>query len=57
MISKIVCAFQDNHKELLEARKNGENEDELLCMGFEQAMTFVLSLLGITYDKALKMKL
>lgn len=56
MEDKIIIAFKDNHKDLLRARKDGDYEEELLCKGYEQAMNFVLGLLGIGYDEALNKK-
>jgi hypothetical protein len=56
MQEKIILAFQDNHKDLLRARKNGDVEEEFYCNGYEDAMLFVLIQLGISYDEALKMK-
>ena len=53
MGNKIITAFKDNHYDLLKAKKNGDYEEELICSGFEQAMCYVLSLYGITYDEAL----
>lgn len=53
MKNKIIVAFKDNHHDLLKAKKNGDYEEELVCKGFEQAMCYVLSLYGITYDEAL----
>lgn len=51
--NKVVVAFKDNHYDLLKAKKNGDYEEELVCRGFEQAISYVLSLYGITYDEAL----
>lgn len=51
--SKIIIAFNDNHYDLLKAKRDGDYEEELVCRGFEQAMSYVLSLYGITYDEAL----
>ena len=48
---KIILAFQDNHKDLLKAKKYDDQEDEKFCEGYESAMTYVLSLLGIDSDK------
>ena len=53
MKDKILLAFKDNHKDLMMAKKNGDYEEELVCRGFEQAMSYVLSLYGIAYDEAL----
>ena len=57
MEKRIIIAFKDNHKDLLEAKRNGDYEEELLCQGYEQAMNFVLGLLGIGYDEALNKKI
>lgn len=51
---KIILAYQDNHKDLLNARKYDDQEDEKFCEGYESAMSYVLDLLGIDYDKALR---
>ena len=48
---KIILAFQDNHKDLLKSKKYDDYEDEKFCEGYESAMTYVLSLLGIDSDK------
>jgi hypothetical protein len=56
MQDKIILAFQDNHKDLLRARKDGDVDDKLYCEGYECALLFVLSQLGISYNEALKMK-
>ncbi len=56
MEDKIIVAFKDNHKDLLMAKRNGDYEEELCCRGYEQAMNFVLGLLGIGYDEALNKK-
>jgi len=57
MEDRIVLAFQDNHKDWLVAKKEGDYEEELLCKGYEQAMNFVLGLLNIGYDEALTKKI
>lgn len=57
MENRIVIAFKDNHKDLLRAKRNGDYEEELWCKGYEQAMNFVLGLLGIGYDEALNKKI
>lgn len=51
---KIILAYQDNHKDLLNARKYDDQEDEKFCEGYESAMSYVLGLLGIDSDKALR---
>jgi len=51
---KIIIAYQDNHKDLLNARKYDDQEDEKFCEGYESAMSYVLGLLGIDSDKALR---
>ena len=51
---KIILAFQDNHKDLLKAKKYDDQEDEKFCEGYESAMTYVLGLLGIDSDKVLR---
>ena len=38
MQEKIILAFQDNHKDLVKARKNGDIEEEFYCNGYEDAM-------------------
>ena len=48
---KIILAFQDNHKDLLKSKKYDDYEDEKFCEGYESAMNYVLSLLGIDSDK------
>lgn len=48
MKDKIITAYKDNHKDLLRARAVGDVEEELLCKGYEQAIEFVLSLLGVS---------
>lgn len=50
MKSKLITAYKDNHEDLLNAKESGDYEEELLCKGYEQAMDFVLSLLGISTD-------
>ena len=50
---KIILALQDNHKDLMKAKKYDDYEDEKFCEGYESAMTYVLSLLGIDSDKIL----
>ena len=50
---KIILAFQDNHKDLLKAKKYDDQEDEKFCEGYESAMTYVLSLFGIDSEKIL----
>lgn len=57
MEEKIIIAFKDNHKDLLIAKRDGDYEDECFCRGYEGAMCFVLSLLGISYDEALHKKI
>lgn len=54
---KIIIAFQDNHKDLLQAKRNGDFEEELMCKGYEQALNYVLGLFGISYDCALNKKI
>lgn len=51
---KIILAYQDNHKDLLNARKYDDQEDEKFCEGYESAMSYVLGLLGIDSDKVLR---
>lgn len=51
---KIILAYQDNHKDLLNARKCDDQEDEKFCEGYESAMSYVLGLLGVDSDKALR---
>ena len=48
---KIILAFQDNHKDLLNAKKYDDQEDEKFCEGYESAMSYVLGLLGVDSDK------
>ena len=50
---KIILAFQDNHKDLLKAKKYDDQEDEKFCEGYESAITYVLSLFGIDSEKIL----
>ena len=57
MEERIILAFKENHKELIIAQRNGDYEEELLCKGYEQAMNFVLGLLGIGYNEALNKKI
>jgi hypothetical protein len=56
MQDKIILAFQENHADLLRARREGDREEEFYCNGYEDAMLFVLIQFGISYDEALKMK-
>ena len=56
MKDKIILAFQENHADLLRARRGGDREEEFYCNGYEDAMLFVLIQLGINYDEALTMK-
>lgn len=56
MKKEIVTTFKDNHEDLLRANKDGQYEEELLCRGYEQAVIFVLGLLGVGYDEALSKK-
>ena len=53
MEEKIIVAFKDNRKDLMMARRNKDYEEELFCEGYEQALCYVLSLLGIGYDEAM----
>lgn len=53
MKNKIITAFKDNHKDLLKASRYDDYEEAAYCRGYEQAMIFVLGLLGIGYDEAL----
>lgn len=53
MKEKIITAFKDNHKDLLKSKKYDDYEEVMYCKGYEQAMIFVLGLLGIGYDEAL----
>lgn len=55
MKEKIILAFQDNHKEMIEAKQNDDFENYHECKGFETAMIYVLGLYGISYDEALRM--
>jgi hypothetical protein len=57
MVNKIILAFQENHKELLEVKKHGEIEEEFFCEGYENAINYVLVLFGISYDEALNKKI
>ena len=56
MKEKIITAFQDNHRDLLISKKTGQFEDVLYNTGYETAMLFVLSLMGISKEEALNMK-
>ena len=51
MKNKIITAFKDNHRDLLRARKTGQFEDELWCVGYETAISFVMQLMGINPSK------
>ena len=51
MKSKIITAFKDNRKDLIRAKKTGQFEDELWCVGYETAMNFVLQLMNLNPSK------
>ena len=55
MKEKIIVAFQDNHKDLLKAKKYDDQEDIKFCEGYESALIYVLGLYNISYDEALRM--
>ena len=43
---KIISAYKENHKELI--ANYGQTEEEYYCKGYEEALNFVMSLMGIT---------
>lgn len=57
MEDKIIIAFRDNHKDLLKAIRNDDYEEEAWCRGYEQALRFTISLLGISYEDVLSKKI
>lgn len=51
---KIILAFQDNRKDLIEVSKHDDYEEVKYCEGYECAMLYVLGLLGVSEEEALK---
>ena len=51
---KIILAFQDNRKDLIEVSKHDDYEEVKYCEGYECAMLYVLGLLGISEEEALR---
>ena len=51
---KIILAFQDNHKDLIEVSKHDDYEEVKYCKGYECAMLYVLGLLGVSEEEALR---
>lgn len=51
---KIILAFQDNRKDLIEVSKHDDYEEVKYCEGYECAMLYVLGLLGVSEEEALR---
>ena len=51
---KIILAFQDNRKDLIEVSKHDDYEEVKYCEGYECAMLYVLGLLGVSEKEALR---
>lgn len=47
MKDRILQAYKDNHIELINAKQSGDFEEYAYCKGYEEALNFVLTLLGI----------
>ncbi len=46
-VEKLILAYQDNHKDLMKAKKCDDLEEVLFCEGYERAMEYVMWVLGI----------
>jgi len=57
ILSKIILALQENEKDNIKATKEDDFEEQAFCKGYENAMCFVLSLYGISYDEAMNKKI
>ncbi len=45
-MEKLILAYQDNHKDLVKAKKCDDLEEVSFCEGYERAMEYVLLVFG-----------
>jgi len=57
ILNRIILALQDNKNDKIKATNEDDFEDVVFCNGYENALCFVLSLYGISYDEAIKKKI